>query len=178
MAKPPTQRNGRGSAAAPGVVFRARAENRGRTIIIHGRRQSSFIQALAARARPATPGAGVLPHLRVFGLMPRAPRRKSRFRPTATGPRRARRTQKKERGLRRQQNMPLPLTDPFPGFWPHAPRPAPQASLPPHRHRPPAGQTDAEEGTGSAPPAKYAITIKTPFSGCPNVRPAGQRWKP
>ena len=109
MAKPPTQRNGRGSAAAPGVVFRARAENRGRTIIIHGRRQSSWVQALAARARPATPGAGVLPHLRVFGLMPRAPRRKPRFRPTATGPRRARRTQKKERGLRRQQNMPLPL---------------------------------------------------------------------
>ena len=43
-----------------------------------------------------------------------APRLNPCFRPAATGPGRVRRTQKKERGLRRQQNMPLPLTDPFP----------------------------------------------------------------
>ena len=42
-----------------------------------------------------------------------APRLTPCFRPAATRPGRVRRTQKKERGLRRQQNMPLPLTDPF-----------------------------------------------------------------
>ena len=70
----------------------------------------------------------------------------------------------------------LPVADEVTRLWIFRPR-AP-ASLPPRRHWPRAGQTDAEEGTGFAPPAKYAITIKTPFSGCPNVRPAGQRWKP
>jgi hypothetical protein len=44
----PEFQNRKGSAPAPGVAFRALAENRGRTIIIHARLLSSFAQRLAA----------------------------------------------------------------------------------------------------------------------------------
>ncbi len=67
----PKFRNGKGSAPASGAVFRALAEN---PVALKRSRHScqSRAQCAGREARPATPGAGVLPNfgIRVFSIRP------------------------------------------------------------------------------------------------------------
>ena len=106
----PTSRAGR-----PEAAFRAvRAHNGTSAVAPHPQRgpkgRLKFRFNRGAGVPPAgLPVADEVTRLWIF--RPRAPSLTSAPPPPAPG--RGRRTQKKERGLRRQQNMPLPLTDPF-----------------------------------------------------------------
>ena len=61
----PEVRNGKGSAPAPGAVFRASRKNVGRSKKFQAGRLDDVVRSAGRGARPATPVAGVLPN---FGI--------------------------------------------------------------------------------------------------------------
>ena len=63
----PEFQNRKGSAPASGAVFRAHAENQGPSNLFRSMSEELNAQQLDARARPATPEAGLLPQLRSSG---------------------------------------------------------------------------------------------------------------
>ena len=73
----PELRSGMGTAPAPGAVFRALAENPGAQES-SGRRFQLHAQTAGREARPATPGAGVLPS---FGVRVKMKRERTRLTP-------------------------------------------------------------------------------------------------
>jgi hypothetical protein len=64
----PELRNEKGSAPAPGAVFRALAENPDAPKQ-SGRLEQFHAQEAGREARPATPGAGVLPNIGIRRIL-------------------------------------------------------------------------------------------------------------